>query len=62
MSEETMLFIAMMTPVLLVCGVLALWRLRRWSAARAKAEQRAALALKEIERTSKELRRRAPTP
>ncbi len=61
MSDETLLFIAMMAPLLGVCAVLGLWRLRRWTAARAESEQRAALALKELERVSKELRDNAPT-
>jgi type VI protein secretion system component VasK len=56
MSDKTLMFLAMMTAVLLICAALVLWRLRRWSAARAEAERRAVTAFEEMQRVTKSLR------
>jgi type VI protein secretion system component VasK len=59
MSDKTLMFLAMMTAVMLTCGALVLWRLRRWSAARAEAERRAVTAFEEMQKVTKSLREEA---
>jgi hypothetical protein len=56
-----LMFFGLVGSVIAVCGVLVLWRLRRWSSARAEAEQRAVLAFEEMQRVTKSLRSEAET-
>ena len=56
MSNQAILFAGFMAAVVALVGGIALWRLRRFSARRAEAEQRAAAAFEEMHRTTKALR------
>jgi hypothetical protein len=58
MGDKTLLFFALMGVVLMACGALIVWRLRRFAAMREDAERRATVAFEEMQRTVRELRER----
>ena len=58
MPQKTLLFFSLLAVVVAACAIFIAWRLRRISAQRAEAEQRAVGAFEEMNRLTKQLRDR----
>jgi hypothetical protein len=57
-KQTTMLLLGLLWLIVLLCAVFIVWRLRRLSAERADAAQRAVAAFEELARLGAELRQR----